>query len=162
MPNLGGKKNKKHKSGRKRFQKDDVKLDVANGEGFYCDVVKILGDNRVLVTDITTGTEMQVIIPGRMRKKQWINKNSRLLANSDHEIVSIIRESNKIGTDSFEKSRKSDPSSNIFNDNNDDSDSDDDININFGIKPVKPQNLPTTPNSNSGSEEDSEIFFDDI
>ncbi len=71
---VGGKAYKKTKSGnvRRRSKNPDKPVDTSTGIDFYAIVQKRLGDNRLLVK-LSTGVEVQAVIPGKFKKKVWFN-----------------------------------------------------------------------------------------
>jgi len=71
---VGGKAYKKTKSGnvRRRSKNPDKPVDTTTGIDFYAIVQKRLGDNRLLVK-LSTGVEVQAVIPGKFKKKVWFN-----------------------------------------------------------------------------------------
>ncbi len=71
---IGGKAYKKSKSGnvRRRSKNPDVPVDTTTGIDHYANVVKRLGNNRLLVK-LDNGDEVQAVIPGRFMKKIWFN-----------------------------------------------------------------------------------------
>lgn len=91
---IGGKDYKKRKTRRVRAAKKDFSLDVEGGEGYYGTVLKLCGTNRVEVK-LNDETTCQVVIPGRMYKKQWIKPGFIVLINNELEIVKIVRENDK-------------------------------------------------------------------
>lgn len=94
----GGKGYKKRKTNRERVQpKQDYSINVEEGEGYFATVRRILGGNQVEVT-LNNGTIGTVVIPGRMKKGRrggWIKQNMIVLVNTEHEILKIIRDSDK-------------------------------------------------------------------
>ncbi len=70
----GGKAYKKSKSGnvRRKSKNPDVPVDTTTGIDHYANVIKRLGNNRLLVK-LDNGNEVQAVIPGRFMKKVWFN-----------------------------------------------------------------------------------------
>jgi translation initiation factor IF-1 len=91
--NRGGKIRRKTKSGRVKGNKHECVVDLENGDRFGT-VLKLLGGNQVSVKN-HTGLEETVLIPGRMRKKQWIKIGNIVSIGKDNEITSIVRDGDK-------------------------------------------------------------------
>jgi len=121
----GGKAYKRGKTRRAKATKPDFTLDVENGEGFYGVVQKMSGEKLVEVLT-NDGTVIQVRIPGRMYKRQWVKVGFTVLINTEHEIVKIIRETDKEAKDANYMMQKAGGEEDIFG-QQDDSEEDDDV-----------------------------------
>jgi len=114
-------------------KRQGVTLNVEEGEGFYGEVVRTLGDSTFEVK-LQDQTNTQCNIPGRMRKKQWVRVGDKVLVSADKtEIVKIIRETDKDAQEAKHALRKANGHSVVFGDvtglesDNDDDDIDDAI-----------------------------------
>lgn len=125
----GGKDYKKYKTKRERTQpkQDNISINVDEGEGYFATVLEIQGGNKVKVK-LNNGTEETVTIPGRMKKGRrgnWIKVNMVVLVSTDHEIMKILRETDKDITIARNMLDKVSGSKSYFNFNNDSSSDDD-------------------------------------
>ena len=97
-------------------KRQGVTLNVEEGEGFYGEVVRALGDNTFEVK-LQDQTNTQCNIPGRMRKKQWIKIGDKVLVSADKtEIVKIVRETDKDAQEAKHALRKANGQSVVFGD----------------------------------------------
>lgn len=118
----GGKGYKKYKSNRVRPANAHVTLDVEGGDGYFATVKKLMGGNKVMV-ELKDGSEQMAIIPGRMYKRRggWMRAGCELLINNDHEIVKVVRETDK----DYTEAAKKDDNNDIFGDNESEEETDD-------------------------------------
>lgn len=91
----GGKGYKKGKTNRVRPVRQEKTVDVEGGYAFYGIVTKLIGDNTLIVK-LNDNSEIKVNVPGRMRKRVWIKKDSKIALTKDeknnYEIVKVIKE----------------------------------------------------------------------
>ena len=122
--------NKKSGKGRRgRVVIKDSDIDVEKGEGFYGTVIKILGDNRLLV-NLNNGIEAQATFSGKFRKKVWIKIGNIVLLNESYEVQQIVNDINKRSIEANSMMRKAASLDDYFGTNEDDVD--DEVDIEFG------------------------------
>jgi initiation factor 1A len=117
------KKSNKSRRGRVTIKNSDI--DVEKGEGFYGTVIKLLGDNRLLV-NLNNGIEAQATFSGKFRKKIWIKIGNIVLLNESYEVQQIINDENKRSIEANNMMRKVTSIDDYFKNNDDDDDDDDD------------------------------------
>jgi|SaaInlStandDraft_4_1057021.scaffolds.fasta_scaffold03543_2 initiation factor 1A len=175
----GSKSTKKAKrnKGKPRPEKKIEDVDVDKGTGFYAEVKKIIGGNRVRVL-LNTGEESEAIIPGKFRKRVWLREGTKVLLNSGYEVIQVIRDSDSVANDAAKAISKVTKDSNggivCFQNFSDDEEEDDLIINNLTINRQKvshkgldrkftdPDELAATIVKESNEEIDGEIDFDDI
>lgn len=88
---MSQKKVKRNKGGNKQSKRKVPDLDVQAGEGYYGTVEKVLGHNIISVK-LNDNTTRQAKIPGKFLKRVWLRAGTKVLLNTDLEVVNIIRD----------------------------------------------------------------------
>jgi len=73
-------------------QADELNPSALNGKGHYGRAINIIMDNQLKAL-LDDGLEHTLLIPGRMRTRQFIKSGMYLLVSDENEVVAIIRES---------------------------------------------------------------------
>jgi len=102
---FGGNKSKKLKNLKETIDISRIPTDISNSgepKKMYAQVKKLFGDNRLEV--LCNDLEMRhAVIPGSMRKRDWISMNDILLVQfrqceSDKKICDVLYKYNKMET----------------------------------------------------------------
>ncbi len=163
MPNVRG--GKGYKRGGRGRQNKTINLDVDINDGlhFYAIVLGKVGEKRIDVK-LSNGERVQAIIPGKMYKKVWLNKDDMIIVLYESNSCEVI---SKLTNPELRKKAeqsmvKEDNEHDIFFDcdiqDDDEANFEDSKRRDFDSIEVKIKNLQTTNNENS----DEEFDFDKI
>lgn len=95
---FGGNKAKKHKN-RRMDESDSAEVPIASGLKFYGKVLRNMGESRLEIL-CNDGVTRVGLIPGSMRRVEWIYKNDIILielreCNTDKKICDVIHKYSK-------------------------------------------------------------------